>query len=857
VAVEVARLVASLSADTRQFDRSMDSSEKTMHKVGAGISKAARVASLAIVGGLGVAARVGWDEYKQGQLVAAQTNAVIQSTGGIANVSAKALDTLATSMMKKTGIDDEAIKSGANVLLTFTNLRNEAGKGNDIFNQSTRILADMSTALGTDMNKSAIQSGKSLNDPIKGVSALSRVGVTFTEAQKKSIKAMVEHGNAAGAQKLILKELNKEFGGSAEAAGKTLPGQINILKESFSNFMGEVVAKVIPRLVALIGFFREHTTIAKLLGGVIAGTVGILLAAAAAMKVYGAITAVTTAFKWLFVTSVNAETGAVIRASFASKLAAGAAKVWAAAQWLLNAALLANPIVLIVAGLVALGVALVLAWQKSETFRDIIIGTWEAIKGAAEAVWDFITDKIGGAIDFMVNLVQKHPLVWLITHMGEVRDAIENGVNAIVGFFTGLPGRILSGIQALASGAWSWLKSQFEIVVNFYSEKIGDIVGFFRDLPGRIAHWIETSLANLFGEDGIFRRVFRQAVNWVEGKVGDIVGFFRDLPGRISGWIETNLAALFGEDGAFRKVFRQAVTWVEGKLGDIVGFFRDLPGRLGKAVLEKAGDLKDAIVDLLKKALPSWVEDALGISSPSKVFERIGGAIVDGIIVGIRNKMGDLRDTAIGLATRALGAVEGAARGALGGGGLGDIANLVTLGQRLQAAGFQVGEHPAFGGVSPVHTATSWHYKGRAIDVNWPGGGPLELARLTQIYNGLRGDRRILEMMIEDIGKANQHLHIAMAKGGLFTKPWTGLVSVAEQGKPEGFFPLDRLGGVVSPARLAPGGRGGGDVHVHLTNRGVLGSEIEVMNWLRNAFMRSQGRGDSMPWDYGPPGFGG
>ena len=50
--------------------------------------------------------------------------------------------------MKKTGVDDEAIPSGENLLLTFTNIRNEAGKGNDVFDQATTATLDLSVALG-------------------------------------------------------------------------------------------------------------------------------------------------------------------------------------------------------------------------------------------------------------------------------------------------------------------------------------------------------------------------------------------------------------------------------------------------------------------------------------------------------------------------------------------------------------------------------------------------------------------------------------------------------------------------------------------------------------------------------------
>lgn len=173
-------------------------------------------------------------------------------------MTAAQINDLATSLMKKSGIDDETIKSGENLLLTFTNIRNEVGKGNDIFDQATKTVVDMSVALGEDMKSASIQVGKALNDPINGLTALRRVGVSFTDAQKEQIKAMVESGHTMDAQKIILHELTKEFGGSAEAVGKTLPGQINIAKETFNNFAGDLVAKMIPAITNMVNYIRDH-----------------------------------------------------------------------------------------------------------------------------------------------------------------------------------------------------------------------------------------------------------------------------------------------------------------------------------------------------------------------------------------------------------------------------------------------------------------------------------------------------------------------------------------------------------------------------------------------------------------------
>lgn len=186
-------------------------------------------------------------DARESNKVAAQTAAVIKSTGSAANVSAKQVDQLAGSISRKTGIDDEQIAKASNLLLTFTNVRNEVGKGNDIFNQATKIATDMGAALGTDAAGSAIQLGKALNDPIKGISALSRVGVTFDEVQKKQIKNFVESGKTAEAQKIILAELAKEFGGSAEAqatASDKLKVTIGNLKEDLGNKLIPVIDKV-------------------------------------------------------------------------------------------------------------------------------------------------------------------------------------------------------------------------------------------------------------------------------------------------------------------------------------------------------------------------------------------------------------------------------------------------------------------------------------------------------------------------------------------------------------------------------------------------------------------------------------
>lgn len=196
-------------------------------------------------------------EAREAQKVGALTTQVIKSTGGAAHVTAEQVGDLATAISKKVGIDDEAIQSGENLLLTFKNVRNEAGKGNKIFDQATRSVVDMAAAMAAasggqiDFRSATTLVGKALNDPIKGLTALSRVGVTFTEGQKKQITALVESGKQMDAQKVILKELKSEFGGAARAqATEADKAQVAIgnLKEQIGTALLPVVDDLAQRV---------------------------------------------------------------------------------------------------------------------------------------------------------------------------------------------------------------------------------------------------------------------------------------------------------------------------------------------------------------------------------------------------------------------------------------------------------------------------------------------------------------------------------------------------------------------------------------------------------------------------------
>jgi hypothetical protein len=211
----------------------------------------------AAVGAFGAAIAVSARSLARIQAINIQTNTVLKSTGTTANGTAKDIENLAGSLEALTATEAETIQEGANLLLTFKNIQNQAGAGNDIFNQTTAAMVDVARAMGTSASGEAIRLGKALNDPVKGISALTRVGITFTEQQKAQIKALSDSGDIMGAQKIILAELQSQFGGSGAAFAKSFTGQLQLLQHELGTVGEEATMVVMPALQQMVDGFRE------------------------------------------------------------------------------------------------------------------------------------------------------------------------------------------------------------------------------------------------------------------------------------------------------------------------------------------------------------------------------------------------------------------------------------------------------------------------------------------------------------------------------------------------------------------------------------------------------------------------
>ena len=152
----------------------------------------------------------------------------------------KRLNAFAESQEFTLGVDADIIKSTQAKLLTFKGLAGTADEQGAAFDRATKAALDLAaTGFGT-AEGNAVQLGKALNDPVKGISALARSGVTFTETEKAKIKELTASGKLLEAQDMILGALETQVGGTA-AATATASVKMGLAFNAMKDGVGEAL----------------------------------------------------------------------------------------------------------------------------------------------------------------------------------------------------------------------------------------------------------------------------------------------------------------------------------------------------------------------------------------------------------------------------------------------------------------------------------------------------------------------------------------------------------------------------------------------------------------------------------------
>jgi len=650
-------------------------------KVGKTVLAAGLAVGTAAVVALGGALYSCVNEAIEFEKITAQTEAVVKSTGGAAGLTAQEIIDMADALEGATGIGDDAILQGQNLLLTFTNI------GKDVFPSATQAMLDMSVAMGTDASSQAIVLGKALNDPTTGLSALTRVGIQFTDEQKKLIQSLQESGDMAGAQTIILQELERQFGGSAEAAGNTFAGQLAKLQNTFGDVKKEIGQQFMPillqlatalsewlnkpeiqaalsALIARIGEFalKVGEIVSLLLQGDIQGALTTAFGSEIAAKIIEITTAISGFIQQVaaFVTEhAEAFKGALIAIGAllaAATIASGIMGIGSAL------ATLTNPIGLIIGAVALLGAAWAGNWggiqEKTQAVIDFIkpyieaalaaIKQWWTDNGAAiiasvQAAWDWIQSAIKAVIDFISPLIQ-------------------GALEAIKGWWVDNG----ESVMATVSTIWTNIQTVISTVIGVISSVISTALDWIQ------AFWAahgETVMAVVQNMWDIIKTIFETVIAviteifefWVAVFQGDWTAAGESVRGIVDA-LWNGIKEIFANSVDNLKLI------VSDLVSSIVGFFTGIDwAAIGRAIIDgikngvvnAASGLAEAAKAAAQAALDA-VKGFLGISSPSKVTAKlIGKPFVEGIGAGIDAAMGKL--TGVTLPDMAMNLVGGAA----------------------------------------------------------------------------------------------------------------------------------------------------------------------------------------------------
>lgn len=488
-AKRVAADIDNVDGKVKKLDKASKATEKSSARVAGRWKQLGASAKIGAAGAGVLALKLGKDalaEYREAYKIGKRTNSVIESTGGVAGISAKHVGTLAESISNKTAVDDEEIQNASNMLLTFQKIRNEAGKNNAVFDRATAAAVDLSASGFGSVKSASKMLGKALNDPTKGLAAMSKVGVTFSKGQEDQIKKMVETGDVLGAQKAIMDQVEQKVKGSAAAQADPL----DKLNTKWKNILETAGTQLMPALSAVANFILG--TLIPGIGGVIKfieknksviiPLVAVIGSMIAAWKIYNMIL----------------------------RLSAGA-------QLALNVAMSMNPIGLIIIAVVGLVAALIVAYKRVGWFRAGVQAVGRAVVGA----FNWIVNAVKKVLKFIGDH-WKTILMILTGPLGAAVILVASNFNKIVRFAKSLPGRVGRAL----SGLWDGIKNTFKGAINWiirkwnsFSLSIGPIkIPAAPDIP-KVS--VNTPNIPLFAAGGEAKGV---GARWISGEEGPEIG---------------------------------------------------------------------------------------------------------------------------------------------------------------------------------------------------------------------------------------------------------------------------------------------------------------------------------------------
>lgn len=351
------------------------------------------------------------------------------------------------------------------------------------------------------------------------------------------------------------------------------------------------------------------------------------------------------------------------------------------AQWALNAAMNANPIMLIVTAIGALVAAFAYLWTTNEDFRNFWIETWGAISTFFMDTWNsivnFVTVTIPEAFNAMIQWFANLPTnianwlqqalttvtTWATNMVNKAIEVGTNFFNNIMTFFQQLPynigyviGQVLGSIIQWGLDMYNWVITQVPLIIQ-------SIVDFFAQLPSKVMQWLQNTLNNVVTWG---KNMLNQAKTTASNFLNTIIQFIQQIPSKVMQWLTDtfNKVVQWGSDliNKGKEIISNFVTAVVDGIKDLPNKFLDIGKNVVNGFVNGVKSMISSAINAVGSFFSGIVDGAksmLGINSPSKVFAEIGKFTGEGYEQGFAKSMGEVNDlvaeTAKGIVSTAQG----------------------------------------------------------------------------------------------------------------------------------------------------------------------------------------------------------
>jgi hypothetical protein len=444
-------LAIKIIADATQAAKGMDSAAGGVSKFERGMGKAAGAASVVVASlvGLGKAA---FDEASNLQQAKGAVESVFKS-------QAPAVDALAKNAANAVGLAESEYSNLAVVL--GSQLKNLGVSQDDLVGSTDNLIkqgADLSATFGG----STADAVSALSAALKGeMDPLEKYGISIKKADINARLAAEGHSKLTGAAKTqaetqalqaMIMEQSADATGAFAREADTAAGQQQRAAAATKNALADLGAVLLPmvtaaatQFAALAGFVSQNAQTFQVLAGVAGGLAVAIMATNAALSVFSTI----------------------------QTIIANKAKIAAAAQWVWNAAMSANPIGIIIVAVALLIAGFVLLYKNSETFRAAVDKLVAGAKAGFAAVVAWVQRVAAAVVVVAAQIQAKFSAAW---------NAVRSAVSAVVAFISAvftaygvLVRAVLAAIVSVFKTAWAGIKTAVSAAVAFITAYIKKI----------------------------------------------------------------------------------------------------------------------------------------------------------------------------------------------------------------------------------------------------------------------------------------------------------------------------------------------------------------------------------------------